>query len=56
MSNPNVKDKATVMSVEYAGLGSKPYFVIEVDGEIKFIPIELGSNTIAEAKSRAIEE
>ena len=53
MSNPNVEDRVKVMSVEYAGLGSKPYFVIEVDGEFKFVPIELGSNTITEAENKA---
>jgi|TARA_Y100001951_G_scaffold105134_2_gene120119 hypothetical protein len=31
-----------IVSVEYAGVGSKPYFVVNNNNEIKFIPIEPG--------------
>tara|TARA_R100000742_G_C4278208_1_gene100766 strand:- start:174 stop:329 length:156 start_codon:yes stop_codon:yes gene_type:complete len=35
-------DSAKIVSIEYGGVGSKPFFVIEINGEVKFIPIEPG--------------
>ena len=54
MSSLVVKDSVQVISVEYAGLGSKPYFIILIDGEYKFVPIELGSNTLTDAVEKAL--
>jgi|TARA_R100001086_G_scaffold153922_1_gene82058 hypothetical protein len=36
------KDSVSRVAIEYNGLGSQPYFVIDVEGEIKFIPIKRG--------------
>jgi|TARA_R100001163_G_C4866067_1_gene70103 hypothetical protein len=39
----DIKDKSPrIVSVEYAGVGSKPYFVVNENDEVKFIPIEPG--------------
>jgi len=42
MSNSNVNSTVRKVAIEYAGIGSVPYFIIEEDGEMKFIPIERG--------------
>ena len=42
MSNNNVNSTVRRVAIEYGGLGSIPYFIIEEDGQMKFIPIEKG--------------
>ena len=42
MSNRNVNSTVRKVAIEYGGIGSIPYFIIEEDGEMKFIPIERG--------------
>ena len=42
MSNNNVNSKVRKVAIEYAGMGSQPYFIIEDNGEVQFIPIERG--------------
>jgi hypothetical protein len=37
-----IEDSVNRVSIEYNGLGSQPYFVINVEGEVKFIPIKRG--------------
>ena len=40
MSDNNVNSKVRKVAIEYAGLGSRPFFVINDDDGVKFIPIE----------------
>lgn len=42
MSNKNVNTTVRKVAIEYAGLGSKPYFIISDDKGTRFIPIERG--------------
>lgn len=42
MSNNNVNATVKKVAIEYAGLGSIPYFVITDDNGTTFIPIERG--------------
>tara|TARA_B100000427_G_scaffold73786_1_gene59820 strand:+ start:2027 stop:2185 length:159 start_codon:yes stop_codon:yes gene_type:complete len=42
MSDNNVNSKVRRIAIEYAGLGSRPFFVINDDDGVKFIPIERG--------------
>ena len=41
MSN-TVNESVKRVSSEYAGFGSQPYFVVNTDNGVKFIPIEHG--------------
>ena len=45
---PNIKEeiKAKLVAVEYAGVGSLPHFIIEVDGEYKSVPVRTGVNLL----------
>ena len=45
---PNIKEeiKAKSVAVEYAGVGSLPHFIIEVDGEYKSVPVRTGVNLL----------
>ena len=37
MSNNNVNSTVRRVAIEYGGLGSIPYFIIEEDGQMKFL-------------------
>lgn len=42
MSRENVNSTVKTIAIEYAGIGSQPYFVINDELGIRFIPIERG--------------
>ena len=43
MTDLIVKSKWKLTSIEYAGLGDKPYFILSnSEGEIKVVPVEKG--------------
>ena len=45
---PKVKQdiEAKLVAVEYAGVGSLPHFIVEIDGEYKSVPVKTGVNLI----------
>lgn len=43
MDNINVKSKWKLSSLEYSGLGDKPYFILtDGKGGVKLVPVERG--------------
>ena len=47
MTHINVKSKWTLTSIEYSGLGDKPYFILtNIDGDCKLVPIEKGVHNL----------
>ena len=43
MDNINVKSKWKLSSLEYSGLGDKPFFILTNDqGDVKLLPVERG--------------
>jgi len=47
MTHINVKSKWTLTSIEYSGLGDKPYFILSNDqGDVKLVPITRGVHNL----------
>jgi hypothetical protein len=47
MNDLIVKSKWKLNSIEYSGLGDKPYFILTNDlGEVKLVPVERGVHNL----------
>ena len=49
MTDTNVKSKWVLHSIEYSGLGDKPYFIFRnTEGKVKMLPVDRGVTDLRE--------
>ena len=46
MPKLEVENEAKLVAIEYAGVGSLPHFIVEINGEYKSVPVMTGVNLI----------
>tara|TARA_Y100001937_G_scaffold124099_1_gene188214 strand:+ start:169 stop:339 length:171 start_codon:yes stop_codon:yes gene_type:complete len=46
MPKLEIEKRAKLVAIEYAGVGSLPHFIVEIDGDYKSIPVKTGVNLI----------
>ena len=57
MTHINVKSKWTLTSIEYSGLGDKPYFILSNEqGDVKLVPITRGVHNLKDLLDLEEEE